>query len=173
MARAPDFAILCQPQGGDRDQLGYLAKVLGGGCEYLDAALISAIDECEQFWRDSPASTIRVPTLASLRRRRSSQSAISRACRPTVEGYHAKIERIRKADFEDSALLGVMFLLGPDAERIGITDEPPDLRRTGEGQFSTPPAAHCPERVSIPPGLVKVSLGALCNYFTCCLTTLR
>jgi hypothetical protein len=27
------WRFLCRPQGGHRDQLGHLAKVLGGGCE--------------------------------------------------------------------------------------------------------------------------------------------
>ena len=45
----------------------------------------------------------------------------------TAEGYHAKIETIRKAEFDDDVLLGIMFLLGRDAERLGITDAPPDL----------------------------------------------
>ena len=46
----------------------------------------------------------------------------------TEEGYHAKIEVIRKAGFDDDVLFNIMFLLGRDAERLGITDGPPDLR---------------------------------------------
>jgi hypothetical protein len=46
----------------------------------------------------------------------------------TADGYHTKIEVIRKAEFDDEVLLGIMFLLGRDAERLGIADDPPDLR---------------------------------------------
>ena len=46
----------------------------------------------------------------------------------TAEGYYAKIEIIRKADFDDDVLLGLAFLLGRDAERLGIADAPPGLR---------------------------------------------
>jgi hypothetical protein len=43
-------------------------------------------------------------------------------------GYHAKVEVIRKAEFDDEILLGNMFLLGRDAERLGIADDPLDFR---------------------------------------------
>lgn len=46
----------------------------------------------------------------------------------SAEGYHAKIEVIRKAEFDEEVLLDLMFLLGRDAERLGIADVPPDLR---------------------------------------------
>jgi hypothetical protein len=46
----------------------------------------------------------------------------------TPEGYHAKVEVIRKAEFDEEVLLGIMFLLGRDAERLGLTDAPPELR---------------------------------------------
>jgi hypothetical protein len=46
----------------------------------------------------------------------------------TIEGYRAKIETIRAADFENEQLLGIMFALGRDAGRLGINDDPPDLR---------------------------------------------
>jgi hypothetical protein len=46
----------------------------------------------------------------------------------TAEGYRAKIQVIRKAEFDDEMLLGIMFLLGRDAGRLGIDDDPPDLR---------------------------------------------
>jgi len=46
----------------------------------------------------------------------------------TREGYQAIVEVIRKAEFDEDVLLGIMFLLGRDAERLGITDAPPELR---------------------------------------------
>jgi hypothetical protein len=46
----------------------------------------------------------------------------------TIEGYRAKIETIRAADFENEQLLGIMFALGRDEGRLGINDDPPDLR---------------------------------------------
>jgi hypothetical protein len=48
-----------------------------------------------------------------------------RACQPKVIARRSKA--IRKADLDDNVLLGVMFLLGRDAERLGIADDP-DLR---------------------------------------------
>jgi len=53
---------------------------------------------------------------------------IARMPAMTAEGYHAKIEVIRKAELEDEVLLTIMFLLGRDVERLGIADAPPDLR---------------------------------------------
>jgi hypothetical protein len=53
---------------------------------------------------------------------------IARMPAMTVEGYHAKIDTIRKSEFDDDVLLGLMFLLGRDAQRLGITEAPPDLR---------------------------------------------
>jgi hypothetical protein len=43
-------------------------------------------------------------------------------------GYRRKIETIRAADFDDDELLGIMFGLGPDAERLSIDADSPDLR---------------------------------------------
>jgi hypothetical protein len=97
--------------------------------ENLDAALLAAIEECKQFWREigclddeDPGISVAADKAIRLERR------IARMPAMTAEGYHAKIETIRKAEFDDEILLDIMFLLGRDAERLGITDNPPDLR---------------------------------------------
>jgi hypothetical protein len=46
----------------------------------------------------------------------------------TPKGYHAKILSIRAAEFDKDDLLVIMYRLGRDAERLGLEDDPPELR---------------------------------------------
>ena len=94
-----------------------------------DAALFAAIDEWTKAWREvrrlddeDPGVGVAAEKAIKLERK------IARMPAMTVDGYHAKIETIRAAEFEDAQLLSIMFALGRDAERLGIADDPPDLR---------------------------------------------
>ena len=94
-----------------------------------DAALLAAIDDWRQAWSkvrrlDDEAPGLDVAADKAIRLERK----IARMPAMSAEGYHAKIEVIGKAEFDDEVLLGIMFLLGRDAERLGIADAPPDLR---------------------------------------------
>ena len=95
----------------------------------LDTALLAAIEEWKEAWSevrrlDDEAPGLDVAAQKAIRLERK----IARMPAMSTEGYQAKIEVIRKAEFDDEILLGIMFLLGRDAERLGITDDPPDLR---------------------------------------------
>jgi len=96
--------------------------------ENLDAELFAAIDECKQLWRKMGRLDDDDPGIAAAEKAIRQERKIARTPAMTVKGYHAKIDTIRKAKFDEDVLLGLMFLLGRDAERIGIADAPPDLR---------------------------------------------
>jgi hypothetical protein len=94
-----------------------------------DAELLAAIDEWKKAWREvrrlddeDPALDVAAQKAIKLERK------IARMPAMTAEGYRVKVEVIRKAEFDDEVLLGIMFLLGRDAERLGIAEDPPDLR---------------------------------------------
>jgi hypothetical protein len=94
-----------------------------------DAALFGAINEWMDAWGeirsvDDEDPVVDVAAQKAIRLERQ----IARMPAMTVEGYQAKIEVIRKAEFDDGFLLGIMFLLGRDAERLSIEGDPPDLR---------------------------------------------
>jgi hypothetical protein len=91
-------------------------------------AELTAIDDWKKAWREvrrlddeHPALDVTAQKAIKLERK------IARMPALTAEGYRAKVEVIRKAEFDDEILLGIMFLLGLDAERLGIADDPPDL----------------------------------------------
>jgi hypothetical protein len=94
-----------------------------------DADLLAAIEEWKQAW-----GTVRrlndedLDLDVAARKAIRLEQKIARMPAMTPEGYHAKVEVIREADFDDDELLGIMFLLGRDAERLGVVDAPPDLR---------------------------------------------
>jgi hypothetical protein len=97
--------------------------------ENLDAALFAAIGEWKSAWREIRQLDVEdLGVAAAATKAIKLERTIARMPAMTVEGYHAKIETIRRAEFDDDMLLGIMFLLGRDAERLGITDAPPDLR---------------------------------------------
>jgi hypothetical protein len=94
-----------------------------------DAALLAAIDEWKAAWDtvrplDDEDSDLDVAAREAIELAR--KIALMPAM--TTEGFHAKIEVIRRAEFDDEVLLGVMFALGRDAERLGIVDTPPVFR---------------------------------------------
>jgi hypothetical protein len=95
----------------------------------LDADLLAAIEEWKQAWGKARRLDDEDPDL-DVAARKAIELARTIAGMPamTTEGYHAKIEVIGKAEFDDEVLLGVLFALGRDAERLGIADDPPDLR---------------------------------------------
>jgi hypothetical protein len=94
-----------------------------------DAALLAAIEDWKQAWAevrrlDDEAAGLEYAATRAVRLERQ----IARMPAITMEGYHAKVEVIRKAGFDDDLLLVIMFRLGQDAGRLGIDDDPPDLR---------------------------------------------
>jgi hypothetical protein len=94
-----------------------------------DAALLAAINEWKEAWGEVRSLDDEHPGLdAAAQKAIRLERKIARMPAMTAEGYHAKIEVIRKAELEDEVLLTIMFLLGRDAERLGIADAPPDLR---------------------------------------------
>jgi hypothetical protein len=96
--------------------------------ENLNAGLFSAIAEWNSAWREIHRLDDEEPGVAAAATKAIKlERKIARMPAMTAEGYHAKIEVIRKAQFDDEVLLGIMFLLGRDAERLGIADQP-DLR---------------------------------------------
>jgi hypothetical protein len=93
-----------------------------------DADLLTAIDEWKktlgQVHRlddEDPSLDVAAQKAIKLKRK------IARMPATTAEGYHAKIEVIGKAEFDDEVWLGIMFLLGRDAERLGIAGDPLEL----------------------------------------------
>jgi hypothetical protein len=94
-----------------------------------DAALLAAIEDWKQTWREVYRLDDEAPGLddAATKAVRLERK-IARMPAMTVEGYHAKVEVVRAAEFDDDLLLVIMFALGRDAGRLGIEDEPPDLR---------------------------------------------
>jgi hypothetical protein len=95
----------------------------------LDAVLFTAISECRQLWREIGRLDDEDPSVGIIAKKAIRlERKIARMPAMTAGGYHAKIETIRKAEFDDEVLLGIMFLLGRDAERLGIADNQPDLR---------------------------------------------
>jgi hypothetical protein len=94
-----------------------------------DAALLAAIEDWKQAWGevhkledDAPGLDDAATKAVRLERK------IARMPAMTVEGYHAKVEVLRAAEFDDDLLLNIMFALGRDAGRLGIEDDPPELR---------------------------------------------
>ncbi|MBV8922709.1 hypothetical protein [Bradyrhizobium sp.] len=97
--------------------------------ESLDAALLSAIEEWRDVWREVGRLDDEDPAIGGTAEKAIRlERKIARMPAMTPEGYHAKVEVIRKAEFDEDVLLGIMFLLCGDAERLGITDAPPELR---------------------------------------------
>jgi hypothetical protein len=94
-----------------------------------DIALFAAIDEWKKTWGEVRRLNDEDPKLDVVARSAIKlERKIARMPAMTAEGFHAKVEVIRKAEFDDEVLLGIMFLLGRDAERLGIADDLPDLR---------------------------------------------
>jgi hypothetical protein len=94
-----------------------------------DADLLTAIDEWKKSWGEVRRLDDEDPSLdVAAQKAIKLERKIARMPAMTAEGYHAKIEVIGKAEFDDEVLLGIMFLLGRDAERLGIAGDPPDLR---------------------------------------------
>jgi hypothetical protein len=94
-----------------------------------DADLLTAIDELKKTWGEVRRLDDEDPSLdVAAQKAIKLERKIARMPAMTAEGYHAKIEVIGKAEFDDEVLLGIMFLLGRDAERLGIAGDPPDLR---------------------------------------------
>ena len=93
-----------------------------------DADLFAAIDKWKEAW-----DTVRrlndedLDLDVAARKAIKLEQKIARMPAMTTEGYRTKVEVIRESDFDDEELLGIMFLLGRDAERLGIVDTPPDL----------------------------------------------
>jgi hypothetical protein len=94
-----------------------------------DAALLAAIEKWRDAWGEvhslddeDPRLDAAAQTAIKLERKIAQMPAMSE------EGYRAKVEIVCEAEFDDDLLLGIMFLLGRDAERLGISDGPPDLR---------------------------------------------
>jgi hypothetical protein len=95
----------------------------------LDAELFAAIDEWKSAWREISRLDDNDPSVAAAATKAIKlERKIARMPAMTAEGYHVKIEVIRKAGFDDDVLFNIVFLLGRDAERLGIADSPPDLR---------------------------------------------
>jgi hypothetical protein len=94
-----------------------------------DAALLAAIDDWKKAWSEVHRLDDEAPGLddAATKAVRL-QRKIARMPAMTVEGYHAKIEVVRAAGFDEDLLLSIMFALGRDAGRLGIDDDPPDLQ---------------------------------------------
>lgn len=97
-----------------------------------DAALLTAIEDAKRAWREvrrrddsDPGLDVAAAKAIKLERQ------IARMPAMTIEGYNAKILSIREAEFDEDDLLAIMFRLGRDAERLGLEDEPPDLRAIG------------------------------------------
>jgi len=94
-----------------------------------DAELLAAIEEWKQAWGEVRQLDDEAPGLdVAARKAIRLERKIARMPAMSMEGYHAKIEVIRAAELDDDLLLAIMFLLGRDAERLGVTDAPPDLR---------------------------------------------
>jgi hypothetical protein len=94
-----------------------------------DAALLAAIEEWNEAWGDVRSLDDEDPRLdAAAQKAIKLERKIARMPAMSEAGYHAKVEIIRKAEFDGELLLGIMFLLGRDAERLGIADGPPELR---------------------------------------------
>jgi hypothetical protein len=92
-------------------------------------AFFAAINESKKTWGEVRRLDDEDPKLdVAARSPIKLERKIARMPAMTAEGYHAKVEVIRKAEFDDEVLPGIMFLLGRDAERLGIADDPPDLR---------------------------------------------
>jgi hypothetical protein len=110
-----------------------LHQDLGPIARNPDAALLAVIEDWKQAWAEVHRLDDEAPGLeyAATRAVRLERQ-IARMPAMTVEGYHAKVEVVRAAEFDDDLLLGIMFELGRDAGRLGIEDDPPDLRRTGD-----------------------------------------
>jgi hypothetical protein len=93
-----------------------------------DADLLAAIDKWKEAW-----GTVRrlndedLYLEVAVRKAIKLEQKIARMPAMTTEGYRTQVEVIREADFDDEELLWIMFLLGRDAERLGIVDTPPDL----------------------------------------------
>jgi hypothetical protein len=98
--------------------------------ENPDAALLAAIDEWKEAWREVRSLDDEAPGLdGAAQKAIRLERKIARMPAMTAEGgCQTKVEVIRKAEFEDEVLLGIMFLMGRDAERLGIADAPLDLR---------------------------------------------
>jgi hypothetical protein len=94
-----------------------------------DAALLAAIEEWKEAWGEVRRLDDEAPALdGAAQRAIRLERKIARMPAMSPEGYQAKIEVIRAAELNEDLLLTIMFLLGRDAERLGITDAPPDLR---------------------------------------------
>jgi hypothetical protein len=94
-----------------------------------DTLLVAAIEEWRQAWGEIRRLDEEAPGLDKIATKAVKlERKIARMRAMTAKGYLAKVEVIRKAEFNDEVLLGIMFLLGCDAGRLGIADDPPDLR---------------------------------------------
>jgi hypothetical protein len=92
-----------------------------------DTALFAAIEQWKGAWRElRQLGDEDLGVSATATKAIKIERKIARMPAMTMEGYHAKIEVIREAGFDDEVLLRIMFLLGRDAERLGIAD-PPNL----------------------------------------------
>jgi hypothetical protein len=94
-----------------------------------DAALLAAIEDWKKAWSevhrlDDEAAGLDDAARKAVRLERK----IARMPAMTVEGCHAKVEVVRAAELDDDLLLSIIFALGRDAGRLGIDDDPPDLR---------------------------------------------
>jgi hypothetical protein len=78
-----------------------------------DADLLAAIKEWKEAWGKVRRLDDEDPELdGTADKAIKLERKIARMRAMTTEGYHAKVEVIRKAEFEDEILLGIMFLLG-------------------------------------------------------------
>jgi hypothetical protein len=94
-----------------------------------DAELLAAIEEWKEAWSEVRRLDDEAPALdGAAVKAIKLERKIARMPAMSPEGYQAKIEVIRAAELDEDLLLSIMFLLGRDAERLGITDAPPDLR---------------------------------------------
>ncbi|WP_316207437.1 hypothetical protein [Bradyrhizobium sp. SZCCHNR3118] len=95
----------------------------------LDATLLAAIEEWRGAWSEVRSLDDEDPRLdAAARKAIRLERKIAKMPAMSEAGYRAKIEVICAAQLDEDLLLAIMFLLGRDAERLGIADAPPDLR---------------------------------------------
>jgi hypothetical protein len=113
-----------------------------------DAGLYAAIRDCAALWRQTPALdelAVKMKrdgnAVEAAKANARTDEITGQACDlerqiaempvATVRGYGTKCDAIDRANFDASDLVAIAFLLGRDAERLGITGLPAFITNAG------------------------------------------
>jgi hypothetical protein len=111
--------------------------------EGLDAAILAAIEEWRDVWREVGRLDDEDPAIGNTAERAIRlERKTARMPAMTPEGYHAKVEVIRKAEFDGDVLPGPLYIIAAAEERAPSAAPASEAQRPSSALRGDAPPDH-------------------------------